>query len=148
MSLVLCSVLSPKSSCWVCTGWLKSIVAHSKKLLQGYLPSVHTSVPPDEHCSMAPSWPLFLKRQNVIFQIYPIISPSVTQGISSPQLIVQSLPAALSCSLPLPDFAPQKGSLPFQAAWLSSPPVHCSALPICHVLSLQLCRLLILRSYF
>lgn len=41
----LCSVLSQKSSCLACMWWFKSIVAHSEKLLQGYLPSGHTPVP-------------------------------------------------------------------------------------------------------
>ena len=35
----------------------KPIVVHSIKLLRGFLPSVHTSDPAPEHCSMTPSWP-------------------------------------------------------------------------------------------
>lgn len=50
------SVLSQKSSHLVCTWWLKSIVAHSEKLLLGYLISLHTSFPAFKLYSMAPSW--------------------------------------------------------------------------------------------
>ena len=35
----------------------KPFVVHSIKLLRGFLPSVHTSDPATEHCSMTPSWP-------------------------------------------------------------------------------------------
>ena len=41
----LCLVLSKKKSHPGCTPWFKPIVAQSKKLLQGYLPSAHTPVP-------------------------------------------------------------------------------------------------------
>ena len=59
---VFCSILSQKSSCLVCIGWFKSIVAHNEKLLQGYLPSVYTSVPAVEHHSKAPSWSFVLRK--------------------------------------------------------------------------------------
>ena len=68
-----------------------------------------------------------------------VIAP---QGISSPGLIMRSLPIRLSLTLSLSlTLFCEKGSLPFVAKWLSSPSVHSSELPICQVLSLQLCRL-------
>lgn len=57
-----CSVLPQKSRGSACTQRFKPIVAHSENLLQGDLPSVHTSVPAVELLSVAPSWPFVLEE--------------------------------------------------------------------------------------
>lgn len=66
------------------------------------------------------------------------LSPWVTQGISSPSLIVGSEPIALfpTCFLPLTFFC-ELGFLPIWAAWLPNPPTQDSEPRFC----LQQCRL-------
>ena len=71
-------------------------------------------------------------------------SPSRTQGIPIPWHFVQTLlHHCLSCSLPLSlTSLHKKGSLLSLALQLFCPPIYIPKPCICHVLSLQLCRLL------
>lgn len=59
----------------------KSVVAHSKMLLRGFLPSVHTCDSAGEHRSMFPAGLWSFERQNMLFQMISgmgVISPYST----------------------------------------------------------------------
>ena len=80
---------------------------------------------------------------NVLQEGKHLFSPSVTQGIFTPWCLAQTLCIAPSPTLSLFSLTSlyKKGSLPFEASQVFSPPIHISEPCICHVLSLQLCRL-------
>lgn len=138
-----CSVQPQKSSYSECIQRFKSIMAHSKKLL-GFLPPVCTSDPVTKiqwlSAGLA-SW----KDKIPSFQSTPgrgEISTCATQGLSSLWLTVQSLSTGLSSTFSLSlALLLEKRCLTFVAQQLSFPSFHGLESRICHVLSLQLCRL-------
>ena len=112
----LCFLLSllQKGRCSACTQKFKPIVPHKEKLLWGFMPSVHTSNPVFEYTQWLLPDLMSLERKIYSFKCIPgrgALSLCVTQGVSSPRLIVWSLPTIFSPTFYLQTLYPESWTL-------------------------------------
>lgn len=126
--------------------YLEFMLKHSKTCRPGYLPSVHASVPCCWTGTQWPQWAFCPWRGKILSSKYTpgmgVISSSVTQGIPTLRHLVGTLQHwSFSHSLLFPNFVHEKGPLPFVALQLISPLIQSPKPHICHILSLQLCKL-------
>ena len=120
---------------------------NDKNLWPGYPSSVYTSVScywmATQYCLVGL---LFLERQNTLFQMYSrrgnILSPcNPKDPHTTVHFVILYAQLALPLSLSTADLVLQKGLPPILSSTDLSLPIHISKPCICHIPSLQLCRL-------